>query len=166
MPCLNPEKTLWAPIYCRAMAAVLLRHRFWKFGLVGFSGVLVNLGVLYLCQEYLLTAIASFTLRLNISLVIAIFLATINNFYWNRRWTWNDRPSRRDKALVVQFGQYLLGTSLGSGLQFVITWGLAFFIYYLAANLCAILLAALGNYLLGDIWVFAPGKTEMRFVDR
>lgn len=143
------------------MAAVLLRHRFWKFGLVGFSGVLVNLGVLYLCQEYLLTAIVSFTLRLNISLVIAIFLATVNNFYWNRRWTWNDRPSRRDKALVVQFGQYMLGTSLGSGLQFVITWGLAFFIHYLAANFCAILLAALGNYFLGDIWVFAPSSTRL-----
>lgn len=145
---------------CLAAAAVLLQHRFWKFGLVGFSGVLVNLGVLYLCQEYLLAGIASFSLRLKLSLLIAIFLATTNNFCWNRRWTWNDRPVWRDRALAVQFGQYLLGTSLASGMQFCLTWGLVFFMHYLAANLSAIFLAALSNYLLGDLWVFAPAKTD------
>lgn len=140
------------------MADALLGHRLWKFGLVGFSGVLVNLGVLYLCQEYLLGAIASFSLRLNASLVIAIFLATVNNFCWNRCWTWSDRPTRRDKALFIQFGQYVMGTSLASGMQIVLTWCFAFFMYYLAANLCAIVFAALGNYLLCAAWVFAPSS--------
>lgn len=156
MPSSNPPEQTGRPAPCRAVA--LLQHRFLKFGLVGGSGVLVNLAVLYLCQEHLLAGIASFSLRLKTSLLIAIFLATVNNFCWNRLWTWNDRPRRRDKALLAQFGQYLLGTSLASFLQFVLTWALAAYIHYLAANLSAISLAALGNYLLSDFWVFAALK--------
>ena len=143
------------------MAAGIFQHRFLKFGLVGGSGVLVNLGVLYLCQEHLLASLAPFSLRLKLSLLIAIFLATVNNFCWNRHWTWHDRPLRREKALLTQFGQYLLGTSLASTMQFLLTWGLAFYLYYLAANFLAILLAALSNYLLSDTWVFAPLKKHM-----
>ena len=124
--------------------------------------MLVNLGVLYFCQEHLLTGIASFSLRLNASLLIAIFLATVNNFCWNRIWTWHDRPRHSDRALLAQFGRYLLGTSLASAMQILGTWGLAFFIHYLAANMIAISLAALGNYLLSDFWVFAALRTQDR----
>ena len=37
----------------------VFKKRFMKFGTVGASGVVVNLGVLYLCQEFLFTAIQS-----------------------------------------------------------------------------------------------------------
>ena len=72
---------------------MLARWRYIKFGLVGASGTVVNLAVLYLCQEFLLATIASGEQRLYASLAIAILLATVNNFAWNRLWTWRDRQA-------------------------------------------------------------------------
>jgi len=76
----------------RLSIASLLRRiitlRFLKFGTVGTSGILVNQGVLYAAQVYI------FHVRhapegvdwigLNLSLALAIFFATLNNFFWNR----------------------------------------------------------------------------------
>jgi len=91
----------------------IFRHRFIKFGTVGGSGVLINLGVLYLGQEVLFTAIESPSMRLNVSLGLAILCATVNNFTWNRLWTWEDRRHGSDKPLLLQFGQYTLACLFG-----------------------------------------------------
>ena len=69
----------------------MARWRFVKFGAVGASGTVINIAVLYACQEFLLLKIADFSSRLNYSIAIAITLATISNFYFNRRLTWRDR---------------------------------------------------------------------------
>ena len=68
----------------------MARWRFIKFGAVGASGTVINIAVLYACQEFLLLQIADFHTRLNYSIAIAITLATISNFYFNRRLTWRD----------------------------------------------------------------------------
>jgi putative flippase GtrA len=135
----------------------LLRHRFIKFGTVGAIGVPVNLGVLYLGQEYLFTFIASTGLRLNVSLALAIFCATINNFAWNRRWTWADRRAQHDdRSLVMHFGQYALACWVGILLQFIITKLLVWFgWHYLVGNLSAIVMASLFNFLVNDRWTFS-----------
>jgi dolichol-phosphate mannosyltransferase len=66
---------------------MLARWRYIKFGLVGASGTVVNLVVLYVCQEFLLAAIAASEQRLYPSLAIAFLLATVIIFVWNRLWT-------------------------------------------------------------------------------
>src|SRR5882672_3429703 len=55
----------------------VLEFRFLKFGTVGASGTVVNLGVLYFGQEYLFAAIQPPAMRLNVSLGLAIFCATV-----------------------------------------------------------------------------------------
>ncbi len=65
--------------------------RYVKFGLVGASGTVVNMVVLYGAQEFLFAAIADPRQRLYASLALAIGIATVNNFTWNRLWTWSDR---------------------------------------------------------------------------
>ena len=72
----------------RRWVEVVFRIRFSKFATVGASGTLLNLGMLYLGQEYLFAWIQRDGLRLNVSLALAIFCATVNNFGWNRGWTW------------------------------------------------------------------------------
>ena len=71
--------------------AWLKGFRYIKFGLVGASGTLVNIGILYLAQEFLFAAINAPRSRLYASLALAIAIATLNNFTWNRLWTWSDR---------------------------------------------------------------------------
>ena len=65
-----------------------LQFRYAKFGIVGASGTVVNQAVLYLCQEFLLRGIDPPRERLYVSLALAMVVATVNNFCWNRLWTW------------------------------------------------------------------------------
>ena len=140
-----------------AAARRLLTPRFLKFGMVGASGVLVNQGVLYLAQEHLIhgSRVQTHTdwLLLNLALAIAIFFATLNNFIWNRAWTWADRK-HHDKGLLLQFGQYLLACWLAIMLQIVLTNLLAHHLEILVANLASIVLTSVLNFLLNDVWTF------------
>ena len=141
------------------LPAWFFKKRFMKFGTVGASGVLVNLGVLYLGQEFLFTAIQSHDMRLNVSLAVAIFCATANNFYWNRAWTWSDRTRHPDKHLILHFGQYALAVWVGIVVQVVLTKLLvAAHIYYLIANAAAIVLASVFNFLVNNFWTFRSHK--------
>lgn len=140
----------------------ILKGRFVKFGLVGASGTLVNLGVLYLGQEYLFTAIQGHA-RLNASLALAICLATVNNFSWNRMWTWVDRKQHYfGRSLFVQFGQYALTCWFSIGMQVVFTKVLSTYFHYLIANLIAIALASIVNFVANDCWTFARMSVAQR----
>ena len=132
----------------------VFKKRFMKFGAVGASGVLVNLGVLYLCQEFLFVAIQSTSMRLNISLAVAIFVATVNNFFWNRAWTWSDRFHRPDKHLLFHFGQYALACWVGMLVQVVLTNLFVIYMHYLIANALAIVIASFFNFLVNNFWTF------------
>ncbi|MEG3974382.1 glycosyltransferase [Microcoleus sp. herbarium8] len=62
--------------------------KFLRFGLVGFSGVFVNMGVLYVLRDILYW-------ELTRSLIIAAELAIISNFLWNDLWTFGDISKRQ-----------------------------------------------------------------------
>ena len=81
------------------------RYRYIKFGIVGASGTVVNLVVLYLGHEYLFNHIEADYKRPYLSLALAIFLATINNFTWNRLWTWRDRVAALESDTAYQPGR-------------------------------------------------------------
>lgn len=147
-----------SPLRLRMRTASLLRRifskRFLKFGTVGASGTVVNIGVLYLAQEHLFDAVQTTEIRLNLALALAIFLATLNNFFWNRLWTWQDRVQHHHRSWLAQFGQYTLACWLSIALQVLFTNLLAPHFYYQIANLIAIGLTSVLNFLLNDIWTF------------
>ena len=138
----------------------IARHRFIKFGTVGFSGTIVNLIALYINQEFLFKGIHPPERRLYLSLSGAIFVATINNFLWNRWWTWGDRKIKAKYTFFVQMGQYFLACGFAIFLQYVFTIALSHFVYYLIANIMSIVLSAIFVYLLNDIWTFSAKKTD------
>ncbi len=147
--------TIVGQLLAHPLAVRLRQHRFLKFGTVGAFGVLVNLTFLYLGKEFLFTTIPWPKVSLNLSLALAIFCATVSNFLGNRHWTWRDRRQHHlDKSLVVQFGQYATACWVGIALQFLFTNILAVYLYYLAANLIAIVMASVFNYLVNDLWTF------------
>ncbi len=138
--------------------AWIFKRRFMRFGTVGASGVVVNLVVLYLCQEYLFSAIASASMRLNASLAMSILLSTVNNFYWNRAWTWHDRQQRPDKHLLLHFGQYAFAVWIGIAVQFILTKMLVVHVHYLIANASAIVIASVFNFVVNNYWTFRQHK--------
>ncbi len=60
--------------------------RFLRFGVVGFSGVFVDLGIFYLLRTV-------FELGLTRSTILSSEIAIINNFLWNDVWTFHDISS-------------------------------------------------------------------------
>jgi dolichol-phosphate mannosyltransferase len=136
----------------------LVKQRFAKFGAVGFVGTLVNLAVVYVGQEFLYRGIVLAPLRLNLSLATAIFIATLHNFIWNRAWTWGDRKTDIRKPIAVQFMQYCTACWLAIALQIFFTNVFTQYMHYLPANVLAIGMTAILNYLLNHIWTFRARK--------
>lgn len=64
--------------------------RFIRFGLVGLTGVFVDMAFLYLLSDP-----AALGWGLTRSKIIAAELAIINNFIWNDRWTFGDLSARQ-----------------------------------------------------------------------
>ena len=142
--------------------------RYLKFGLVGATGTVVNMAVLYLAQEHLFAAIAAPRSRLYASLALAIGVATLNNFSWNRLWTWADRlqeaalharpgQARQSGASVFlgQLGRYAVASWFGIALQYGLTLWLSNSLHYLLANVIAIVIASVSNFLANDRWTFS-----------
>lgn len=142
------------------LVGAVVRHRFVKFGSVGFSGALINLAILFTAQEYIFDTLEPAQLRINLSLSLAIFCATINNFVWNRLWTWRDRNRLTQKHIAIQFVQYGISCWLAIVLQIVFTNIFAVYVHYLVANVLAIGLAAVLNYLINDAWTFGLGRSH------
>jgi len=145
--------------------AWLTRFRYLKFGLVGASGTVVNIAVLYLGHEYLFQAIEGPQGKPWASLALAIAVATANNFTWNRLWTWADRVQAQHAAatasddirapsLGAQLLKYALASWFGIALQYVLTLWLAHLMHYMLANVIAIVIASVSNFLANDRWTF------------
>jgi len=147
-----------------ALLRWLLGIRYIKFGMVGASGTVVNIAVLYLGHEYVFQAIEGAQGKPYASLALAIAVATVNNFTWNRLWTWADRVQQAPDAtsidalaptsLAVQLGKYALASWFGIGLQYLLTLWLAHSMHYMLANVIAIVIASVSNFLANDRWTF------------
>ena len=142
----------------------LLAIRYIKFGMVGASGTVVNMVVLYLGHEYLFQSLEGADGKPYASLALAIAVATVNNFTWNRLWTWADRVTQPlqdagiealpPSSLRAQLAKYALASWFGIGLQYVLTLWLAHSMHYMLANVIAIVVASVSNFLANDRWTF------------
>ena len=128
--------------------------RFIKFGAVGASGTVINIAVLYGAQEYLFRSIHDFHSRLNFSIALAITLATISNFYWNRRLTWRDRQGEAQQSGPLLFAKYVMAAALSIVIQSLLTKWLANYLHYLVANVLAIVVASVANFIANDRLTF------------
>ena len=120
-------------------------RRLVKFCLVGFSGVFVNLGVLWILTEIY----GAYYLH---SAVVAVECAIANNFIWNEFWTFADKTQGRRTILhrLRRFFKFNLICS-GGALLYVGVMGLLthlFGIYYLMSAIMAIGAVSGWNYIL------------------
>jgi dolichol-phosphate mannosyltransferase len=117
--------------------------KFIRFGLVGFSGVFVNMAALYVLRNFC-------NLELTRSLILAAELAIISNFLWNDVWTFGE-ISRQQRGLRQRLKRLLkFNTICLMGLILnVLLVNVMFNIFgmneYLA-NLIAILAVTLWNF--------------------
>ncbi|MBF8296804.1 MAG: Dolichyl-phosphate beta-D-mannosyltransferase [Bacteroidetes bacterium] len=126
----------------------LLTPRFLKFGVVGASGVVVNMGGLYLFKEF--AGIPYF-----IASLFAIELSILSNFTVNLLWTWRDRAG--EGTLWTKILRYHIGAGatafLGNYLVLIALTELLG-LHYMVSNLIGIAVGTLSNYIINDLWTF------------
>jgi dolichol-phosphate mannosyltransferase len=74
-------------------------RRFLQFGIVGLSGVFIDLGIFYLLREQV-------GLGLTRSAILSTELAILNNFLWNDLWTFRD-VSRQQRGWQRRIKRFL-----------------------------------------------------------
>ena len=136
------------------------RHRFFKFGIVGLSGIVINQAAIWMFYEHVFTTVLNLSLRLNLSMAVGILLSMTNNFHWNRRWTWQDRKRAQELPIVHQYLQYAAANWAAIVVQVTITNLLTKWMPYLMANLFGIGVACVANFILNDLWTYRHVRTE------
>lgn len=126
--------------------------RWIKFNTVGGIGIAVQLGALALFRSWL-------KLDYLLATALAVEIAVIHNFLWHERFTWSDRPPGRPLQSLVRFAKFNASNGLVSIAGNLLLMRLLVGVFkfnYLAANMVAIVVCSLVNFLLGDRFVFQP----------
>ena len=121
--------------------------RWAKFSAVGATGIAVQtISLFFLLHVAGLHYLAATAL--------AVEASVLHNFIWHRKWTWADRPRAGAVQMLVRFnltnGVLCLTANLALMFVFVDKAGLPAYV----ANLCAIAICSLLNFLLSDRFVF------------
>ncbi|MFQ5944720.1 MAG: GtrA family protein [Anaerolineae bacterium] len=120
--------------------------RFLKWSAVGTVGAGVDYAVLILLVE-------AVGLHPLIAQGISFSAAVVNNYLWNRTWTFGDMPRR---PIAAQFSQFLLVSIAGLGIRtiiFVILFQMLG-IWYILATAVAIVVVLAWNFLVNLAWTF------------
>jgi putative flippase GtrA len=133
-------------------------RRWLRFNLIGATGIVVQLAMLFLLRSIL-------HCNYLLATAFAVEAAVINNFLWHECYTWADRvrPSWRESPLrLLRFNLANGGISIAGNLALMkILVGLAH-MNYLASDAIAIVGCCLANFLVSDEWVFRVGKKKCR----
>jgi dolichol-phosphate mannosyltransferase len=128
--------------------------RFWKFALVGASGVLVNMLTLIVLAEY-------FDAHKVIAWMFAVGLSILSNFLLNNAFTWRDvRHSSRIHFFMRGVLAYPVAV-VGIGANFAVWYPLVKYVsdafpYYAIFNLLGIIAGTSVNFILSSRLVFRP----------
>jgi putative flippase GtrA len=124
--------------------------RWMKFNLVGGIGIGVQLAALTVLHSVL-------HLNYLLATALAVETAVIHNFLWHARLTWSDRPSLRFTLLLIRFARFNATNGAVSILGNIVLMQLLvaeFRLNYVLANLIAISICSLLNFVLSDRFVF------------
>jgi len=129
-------------------------YRVAAFAVVGIAGFGVQTAVLWLLVGRFGMAVVPATL-------VATEAAVLHNFFWHLRWTWADRPAGMRAAVgrLIRFNLSNGGFSLVGGAAIMALLVDALGVHYLLANLAAVLVVSVVNFLASDRFVFTvPGR--------
>ena len=136
--------------------------RFIRFGLVGGSGVLVDMGVLFILGDPSILGC-----NLSLSKALAAEMAILNNYIWNDLWTFHDISSSQPgwRVRAGRFAKFNLICAVGIVLNVLLLNGMVHLLGWnvYASNLVGILLVSLWNFGLNlkFAWGNAPTRQNL-----
>jgi putative flippase GtrA len=125
-------------------------ERFVKFALVGTSGTVVDFGLLnLLIQVFGFSLVAANTCSFS--------AAVLNNFIWNRLWTF---PESRERPVLPQLVQFTLVNVAGWAINTGILWTLSTYVFtmplwgYNLSKAIAIVVVLFWNFGINRMWTY------------
>jgi len=144
----------------RFCEGVTLARRWIVFNFVGLLGILIQLSTLALLAGWL-------GLHYLVGTGLAVEAAVLHNFIWHENWTWSDRSGHDRENMWKRLARFHLanGTlSVGGNLVlmrlFVGSWSMNFAV----ANIVAISICSILNFLAGDRFVFRKTSPSQRHI--
>jgi len=124
---------------------------FFKYSLVGFSGVVINLGIYSFLTRY-------YNFSEAMAPLLSIEAAIISNFLLNNFWTFGSRSNQ--SRVRVKFLKFHLVSGLGALINYLVFLTLFFLleVHDIFANLIGIASAAVVNYLINSNWTWKDNK--------
>lgn len=160
--------------FARRVLARLLSPHVLRFGVVGLTGVVVNLGSLYVLSELIkVPDLPWFQVKDVTSSALAIEISILWNFFLNNAWTFRDRNARARVGIGQRMLRYNLISLVGLGIQLV-TFAILTSTFtrvlgleqpgawkYLA-QLCGIAIAMGWNFVSNFFWTWAQHDDPVR----
>ena len=119
--------------------------KFIKFGVVGFSGMIVDFGITYLFKEV-------FKVQKFVANAIGFLTAASSNYIFNRIWTFqSDNPD-----VAMEFGKFFFVALIGLGINSLVLWVLntKFKLNFYFAKLLAIIVTTFWNFIANYLYTF------------
>ena len=119
--------------------------KFVKFCVVGFSGMVVDFGITWLCKE-------KFKWNKYLSNSFGFVLAATNNYIWNRLWTFQSTSAE----IPVEYSKFLIIAIIGLGINNLVIYLLhdKFKLNFYLAKLFAIGVVTLWNFIMNYLFTF------------
>lgn len=120
--------------------------KFIKFGIVGFSGFIIDFGTTYLLKE-------KARIQKYVANACGFILAATSNYLLNRYWTFHSK----DPDMVLQFGRFFIVSLIGLGFNTLILWTLVskLRMHFYLSKLAAILLVMVWNFYINLAFTFS-----------
>jgi putative flippase GtrA len=129
-------------------------QRWLKFSVVGTAGLAVQLVALWL-----LTRAAA--IPVVIATMIAVETALLHNFIWHELWTWRSMERSGRWARLLRFHAATGIVSLASNVILTVLIRNWFGVPLLVANVIAVGITAILNFVVADRWVFRPTRLPL-----
>lgn len=112
--------------------------QFIKFCIVGSTGALIHLGLLYILTEF-------FHIWYIFSAAVAFMVAVANNFMWNKYWTFKDKTPEIPRQFILYTVVNIISLGINLSVLYILTEYVG--MWYMTAQVVAILVALSNNYL-------------------
>jgi len=139
--------------------ASLWRHpglvRFARFGVVGASGVLVNMGVFWVGTVVVFAGLTESS-RNVLAGALAVVVSILTNFLLNDAWTWRDRRRGGRRGWWQRLAKYVAVATIAGGVQVGVLWLLSIplGVHELIANFVGIGAGVGINFVVNNVWTF------------
>lgn len=119
--------------------------KFVKFGIVGFSGVLVDFSITFVCKEYL-------RVQKYVANAIGFTIAATNNYFLNRVWTFEST----NPNIMMEFSRFFMIALIGLGINSAIVWAMSgkLRVNFYIAKLVATIVVTAWNFLINAYYTF------------